>query len=42
MTPHQKALRRIADAKATNANFLNLADLPLDELPKELGELANW
>ena len=41
MTPHEEALRRIAEAKATNADLLDLGDLPLKQLPKELGELTH-
>src|SRR4029077_13096485 len=40
MTPHQEALRRINDAKAINASLLDLGDLRLEEVPKELGELT--
>src|SRR5262245_43480807 len=40
MTPQQEALRRIADAKASNAELLDLGDLWLKEVPKELGELT--
>ncbi len=40
MTPQEEALRRIADAKASNAALLDLGDLRLEEVPKELGELT--
>ena len=40
MTPHEEALRRIVDAKARNADLLDLGDLRLEDVPKELGELT--
>src|SRR5579883_1932252 len=42
MTPakaHAEALRRIAAARATNAEILDLGDLALKELPHELSDL---
>ena len=36
----QEALRRIAEAERTNADLLDLGDLPLDRLPQELGRLT--
>jgi len=43
MTPedaHAEALRRIRHAKDTGAEVLDLGDLPMAELPAELGALT--
>lgn len=39
MSAHDAALRRIAQARETKAEWLDLGDLGLDRLPKELGDL---
>src|SRR4051812_44482967 len=40
MSPHEEALRRIAEAERTGAEVLDLGDLALEELPPELGRLS--
>src|SRR3954464_8061846 len=40
MTPYEEALRRIAEAKERGAELLDLGDLRLKELPRELGSLT--
>lgn len=38
---YQEAQQQIAEAKRTAASVLNLSNLKLTEVPKELGQLAN-
>ena len=41
MTPYEKALARIAEAKASGAVILNLSGLGLTVIPDEIGTLEN-